>query len=172
MAAIGRPNLRKEVFGPLRFDPYDTSRALSDGSMSIGPNLKLCLPKGTDLIRPERSIPRSRMRLRIPPCYAAQNRRISGYVADLLRADRLDAISPLMVTVVFKVPFVYWSTIDRPKSRTYARIIAFSSNAASTVPETLAIGDPITVISARTSSKYKTSHHLGWRRGEIPPLSP
>ena len=68
-----------------------------------------------------------------------------------------------MVTAVIKLPFVYWDSIEQPKSWTYARVIAFSSQAATVSPEAIAIGDPITGVVVNTSSKYKTAQLIGWK---------
>ena len=159
--AIGRSNLRKDVYGPLRRDPYGTSHAVASGSSCTDPNFKLCMTKGMELIRSDRSVQHSQMRLKVPPCYAAANRRACGYVADRLRCDSMNAGSPLMVTAVIKLPSEYWETIEQPKSRTYARVVAFSSNASTTLPQSIAIGDPIAGVIVNTSSKYKTAQLLG-----------
>ena len=162
--AIGRSNQRLDVFEPLRLDPYDTSAALASGPARNDPNTKLCLPKGFELVAPERNLALSQLRLKLSNFYTAQHRRIFGYVADIIRIDSANTNSPLMLTVVVKLPFVYWSTVDQPTSWTYARIIAFSSDAASTVSAPVVIGDPISGIAIDANSKYKTAKLIGWSR--------
>ena len=107
--------------------------------------------------------PRSQLRLELPPYYAASNRRVFDFVTDLLRIDSMNTSSPLIVTAVVKIPFVYWSTIEQPKSWTYVRVVAFSSQAATTEPIALTVGDPITGVVVNTSSKYKTAQLIGWK---------
>ena len=159
---IGRDNMRKDVFPPLRLDPYETSQKIASGSSSLDPNIKLCLPKGMELIQPDSRIEHSQLRLGISTFYAAANRRVFGFVTDLLRTDSINTSSPLMVTAVIKLPFVYWSKIDQPKSWVYVRVIAYSSQAATTEPIAITVGDPITGIVVNTSSKYKTAQLIGW----------
>ena len=77
-----------------------------------------------------------------------------------------------MVTAVIKLPFAYWSTIEQPKSWAYVRVIAFSSQAATTEPIALTVGDPITGIVVNTSSKYKTAQLIGWKIVLYPPKKP
>ena len=108
-------------------------------------------------------IPHSQLRLELSPFYAAANRRVFGFVTDLLRIDSMNTSSPVMVTAVVKLPFVYWSTIEQPKSWVYVRVIAFSSQAATTEPIALTVGDAISGIVVNTSSKYKTAQLIGWK---------
>ena len=151
--AIGRPNPRKDVFEPIRLDPYDTSNTLLASPENMDPNLKLTMPKGMELVRPDSSIPHSQLGSKLSGYYATQLRRAFGYVVDILRVGSINTSSRLMVTAVVKIPFVYWATIDRPKSWTYARFIAFPPNAAATVPGSIVIGVPISGAVINADSK-------------------
>ena len=168
MPAIGRNNMRQGVFEPLRLDPWETSLKISTGGKRSDPNLKLNLPKGMELIPADSRIPHSQLRLQLSPYYAATHRRVFGFVTDLLRVNSLNTSSPLMVTAVIKLPFVYWDSIEQPQSRTYARVIAFSSQAATVSPEAIEIGDPITGVVVNTSSKYKTAQLIEWKLAPQP----
>ena len=57
MTAIGRNNMRQDVFEPLRLDPWETSLELSTGGKHADPNLMLNLPKGMELIPADSRIP-------------------------------------------------------------------------------------------------------------------
>ena len=166
---IGRSNLRKDVPEPPRLDPYETPNTLLAGPMGMGANLKLFMPKGMDLLRPDSSISHSHLRLEISGFYAAQMRRDSGYVVGILRVDSVNAISPLMVTDVVKIPIVYWAAIEQPKSRNYARAISFAPNAATAVRVSIVIGGPISAVVTNAASKYKTSQLIRWSRDSSPP---
>ena len=104
----------------------------------------------------------SQRMLQLSPIYAASNRRVFRFATDLLRSDVMNTSAPLMVTEVANLPLVYWAAIDRPKSWTYVRIVAFSSQAATTIPHAIKIGDPITGAVVKDSSKYKTAQLIGW----------
>lgn len=147
--------MRQDLFEPLRLDPYGTSQKLAAGAKSTDPNLKLCMPKGMDLIPADSRVHSSQLRLQLSPFYAAANRRVFGFVTDLLRSDRMNTSSPLMVTDVVKLPFVYWATIRQPKSWTYVRIIAFSSQSDTAIPQAIAIGDPITGVVTKRAPNTK-----------------
>ena len=161
--AIGRPNLRKDVFPPLWLDSYWASHALAACSRHTDPCGKLCLSNGMELVWPDRSAQRSKNAPKLSQFYAGPNRRVYGCVVDLLRSDSMNASSPMMVTAAVRQSFAYWATIEQPKSWTYARFVAFSANASTAKPQSIAIGDPITGVVTNTSSKYTTAHLIGWK---------
>ena len=104
--AIGCPNLRMDVVGPLRLGPYAASQALLAGPLGHDPNLEISLPNGMELAKPDQHARFPQLRLQISPYYKSKNRRSGGYVSDIRRVDRRNT-SPLMATSVLKIPFAY-----------------------------------------------------------------
>ena len=77
---------------------------------------------------------------------------------------------PTMARDVSNLPFVYWSPNDRPKSRHYSRVIAFSPNDGTTQPESIEVGGPITGHVVSTGFKYETDQIIGRNRDRVPSL--
>ena len=160
--AIARSDLRKDVSDPLLIDSYEASAALESGPRGLGPNLKLILPNGTGLIKAGPYVRFSQCRLKTSSFYASQSLRTFGYLADILRADSMNTSATLMVAAIVKLPFVYWATIEQPKSWTYVRVIAFSPNSANAIAGSIVVGGPITGVISNAASKYKTAQLIGW----------
>ena len=166
--AIGRSNIRKDAFGPLRFNPYESTHTIMAGPRAPDLNLKHVLPKGMDLANRDPYVKLSQICLEMSPYYASQNRRVVGYVSDITRVDSVNTSSPLIATAIVEIPVVSWSTIDQPRSWNYARIVSSSPIAASTEAQSIVIGDPIAGVVVNAASKYRTANPIG-RIIEIPP---
>ena len=80
-----------------------------------------------------------------------------------MRIDSLNTASPLLLTVVLKLPFKYRWNDDQPMSWTYSRVTAFSANAAVSDITAFVIGDPVSGILVASSSRYKTAQLYGWK---------
>lgn len=161
--SYGSSHLKKDVTKLLRLDPWGTGQALNRGRHDSDPNEKLLLPRGFELVLPDPDVRFSQLRLKVPKTFAPSYRRAFGYVADIMRIDSLNTASPLLLTVILKLPFKYRWNDDQPWSWTYVRVTAFSSNAAVSDITAIVIGDPITGVLVASSSRYKTAQLYGWK---------
>lgn len=154
--AICRSNRREDAPDPLRLDPYEKSQTIMAGPRSLDLDRNRVLPNGVELAKTDPYVNYSKMRLKVSPYYAAKTAAWS--VTYPKSFEWISTIQdPLTVAAIAKTPCVYWSTIEHPKSWTYARVFAFSSTSASAEAQSIVICAPITGAAVNVAAKYRTA---------------
>lgn len=161
--SYGISYLKKDATKLLRLDTWGAGQSLTRGRPDTDPNGKLLLPRGFELILPGTNIRFSQIQLKVPETFAPSYRRAFGRIADIMRIDSPNTAPPLLLTVILKLPFKYRWGDDQPWSWTYARVSAFSSNAAVSDITALVIGGPVTGVLVAPSSRCKTAQLFGWK---------
>ena len=64
--AIGRSDLTKDASEPLRLDPYESAQTIMTGPRALDLNLRLVLPKGMEIAKPDPYVMLSQIRLGPP----------------------------------------------------------------------------------------------------------